>query len=93
MNPFEFIDFKITDALDILLVALLLYNIYRIVKGTVAINIFFGLVIVWTFWNITKLLEMKMISSLVGGFMQVGFIVLVVVFQQEIRKFLLVLGS
>ncbi len=93
MNPFEFIDFKITDALDILLVALILYNIYRIVKGTVAINIFFGLVIVWTFWNITKLLEMKMISSLVGGFMQVGFIVLVVVFQQEIRKFLLVLGS
>ena len=93
VNPFEFIDFRITDALDILLVALLLYNVYRIVKGTVAINIFLGLVIVWTFWNVTKLLEMKMISSLVGGFMQVGFIVLVVVFQQEIRKFLLVLGS
>ena len=91
MNLTDFLSFKITDALDILLVAFLLYYVYRLLKGSVAINIFIGLVIVWGFWNVTRLLEMKMISNLVGGFMQVGFIVLVVVFQQEIRRFLLVL--
>lgn len=93
MNLTDFLSFKITDALDILLVAFLLYYVYRLLKGSVAINIFIGLVIVWAFWNVTRLLEMKMISNIVGGFMQVGFIVLVVVFQQEIRRFLLVLGS
>lgn len=91
MNLTDFLTFKITDAIDILLVALLLYYVYRLLKGSVAINIFIGLVIVWGFWNVTRLLEMKMISNIVGGFMQVGFIVLVVVFQQEIRRFLLVL--
>ena len=93
MEQFNFLEFQITDFLDIVLVALLLFYVYRLVKGSVAINIFIGLVIVWLFWNITEMIGMKMISSIVGGFMQVGFIVLVVVFQQEIRKFLLVLGS
>lgn len=73
--------------------ALLLYYGYKLVRGTVAINIFIGLVLVWAFWNLTELLGMKMISSVVGGFIQVGFIVLIVVFQQEIRKFLLFIGS
>tara|TARA_R110000868_G_scaffold21640_7_gene89770 strand:+ start:59692 stop:60387 length:696 start_codon:yes stop_codon:yes gene_type:complete len=63
------------------------------VRGTVAINIFIGIVIVWGFWKLTELLEMKMISSMVGGFMQVGLIALIIVFQQEIRKFLLMIGS
>lgn len=86
-------DFKITDAIDIILVAILLYYIYKLVRGTVAINIFIGIVIVWAFWKLTDLLGMKMISSIVGGFMSVGLIALIVVFQQEIRKFLLMIGS
>ena len=65
MNLTDFLTFKITDAIDILLVALLLYYVYRLLKGSVAINIFIGLVIVWGFWNVTRLLEMKMISSIV----------------------------
>ena len=93
MEQFNFLEFQITDFLDIVLVALLLFYVYKLVKGSVAINIFIGLVIVWLFWNITEMIGMKMISSIVGGFMQVGFIVLVVVFQQEIRKLLLMLGS
>ncbi|UCD61461.1 MAG: diadenylate cyclase [Flavobacteriaceae bacterium] len=93
MDFFNFLDFKITDIIDILLVAILLYYIYKLVRGTVAINIFIGIVIVWGFWKLTQLLDMKMISSVVGGFMSVGLIALIVVFQQEIRKFLLMIGS
>ncbi len=93
MNFLDFLDFRITDLIDIILVAILLYYIYKLVRGTVAINIFIGIVIVWGFWKLTELLEMKMISSMVGGFMQVGLIALIIVFQQEIRKFLLMIGS
>ncbi len=93
MDFLSFLDFKITDVLDIILVATLLYYIYKLVRGSVAINIFIGIVIIWAFWKLTELLEMEMISSMVGGFMQVGLIALIIVFQQEIRKFLLMVGS
>ncbi|NHF57953.1 diadenylate cyclase [Flavobacteriaceae bacterium TP-CH-4] len=93
MDFLNFIDFKITDVLDIILVAILLYYIYKLVRGSVAINIFIGIVIVWAFWKLTELLGMEMISSMVGAFMQVGLIALIIVFQQEIRKFLLMIGS
>ncbi|MEO9894537.1 diadenylate cyclase [Aurantibacter sp.] len=93
MDFLNFIDFKITDFIDIILVAILLYYIYKLVRGSVAINIFIGIVIVWGFWKLTELLGMQMISSLVGQFMQVGLIALIIVFQQEIRKFLLMIGS
>jgi len=93
LETLNFLEFKITDLIDILLVAMLLYYVYKLLRGTVAIRIFIGLVLVWLFWNITKLLGMKMISNVVGGFIQVGFILLVVVFQQEIRKFLVMIGS
>ncbi len=93
MDFFNFIDFKITDLIDIILVATLLYYIYKLVRGSVAINIFIGIVIVWGFWKLTALLGMNMISSIVGPFLQVGLIALIVVFQQEIRKFLLMIGS
>jgi DNA integrity scanning protein DisA with diadenylate cyclase activity len=89
----NFLDFKITDFIDIILVAVLLYYVYKLVRGTVAINIFIGIVIVWALWKLTELLQMKMISSVVGGFMNIGLIALIIVFQQEIRKFLLMIGS
>jgi len=89
----NFLEFRITDVLDIIFVAILLYYIYKLVRGSVAINIFIGIVIIWAFWKLTELLDMEMISSMVGGFMQVGLIALIIVFQQEIRKFLLMVGS
>ena len=93
MEFLDFLEFKITDFIDILLVAVLLYYVYKLVKGTVAINIFIGIVIVWAFWKLTQLLDMKMISSVLGGFMSVGLIALIIVFQQELRQFLLMIGS
>lgn len=93
MDFLNFIDIRITDIIDVILVAVLLYYIYKLIRGSVAINIFIGIVIVWGFWKLTELLGMEMISSMVGAFMQVGLIALIIVFQQEIRKFLLMIGS
>ncbi|SHJ77711.1 TIGR00159 family protein [Arenibacter nanhaiticus] len=93
MDFLNFLDFSITDIIDIILVAILLYYVYKLVRGTVAINIFIGIVIVWAIWKLTALLQMQMISGIVGGFMNIGLIALIIVFQQEIRKFLLLIGS
>ncbi|RMA57837.1 diadenylate cyclase [Ulvibacter antarcticus] len=89
----EFLDIRIIDIVDIVLVALLLYYVYKLVKGTVAINIFVGIVIMYGIWKLTELLEMELLSKILGGFLGVGMFALIVVFQQEIRKFLLMLGS
>lgn len=89
----DWLDLRIIDAIDILLVAFLLYYLYRLVKGTVAINIFIGIVIVYGIWKLTEFLEMELLSKILGGFLGAGMFALIVVFQQEIRKFLLMLGS
>jgi len=93
LNSIDFIDFSFVDVIDIVLVALLLFYLYKLVKGTVAINIFIGIVIIYLIWRLTDLLKMDVLSNLLGKFISVGFFALIVVFQQEIRKFLLLLGS
>ena len=93
MNITDFINFSFIDVIDIILVALLLSYLYRLVRGTVAINIFIGIVIIYLIWKLTALLNMDVLSNLLGKFISVGFFALIVVFQQEIRKFLLLLGS
>jgi uncharacterized protein (TIGR00159 family) len=67
--------------------------VYKLVKGTVAINIFVGIVILYAIWKLTELLEMELLSKILGGFLGVGIIALIIVFQQEVRKFLLMVGS
>ncbi len=89
----EILNPRLIDIVDIVLVAFLLYYIYKLVKGTVAINIFIGIVIVYGIWKLTEFLEMQLLSNILGGFLGVGMFALIVVFQQEIRKFLLMLGS
>ncbi len=89
----ELLDIRIIDIIDIVLVSFLLYYIYKLIKGTVAINIFIGIVIIYVIWKITELLEMELFSKILGGFLGVGMFALIVVFQQEIRRFLLMIGS
>ena len=62
-------------------------------KGTVAINIFIGIVIFYVIWKLTDILNLDVLSNILGKFISVGFFALIVVFQQEIRKFLLLIGS
>ena len=87
------LDLNILSIIDIVLVAILLYYIYKLLKGTVAINIFIGIVILYFFSFLVKNLEMRMLSIILGGFMSTGIIALIVLFQPEVRKFLLMLGS
>ena len=93
METFKFLDFSILDIIDIVLVAVLLYYVYKLIRGTVAINIFIGIAIVYLIWKLTVALQMELLSDILGKFLGGGFIALIIVFQQEIRKFLLMIGS
>jgi len=93
LETFKFLDFSILDVIDIVLVAVLLYYVYKLIRGTVAINIFIGIAIVYLIWKLTVALQMELLSDILGKFLGGGFIALIIVFQQEIRKFLLMIGS
>ncbi|MDP4266758.1 MAG: diadenylate cyclase CdaA [Bacteroidota bacterium] len=84
---------RFLDVIDILLVAFLLYELYNLVKGTVAINIFVGIVAIYFLWKLVSYFEMELLSKLLGQFISVGVIALMIVFQEEIRQFLLLLGT
>jgi len=88
-----FIQIRWIDIIDILLVAVLLYELYKLLKGTVAINIFFGIVALVLIWQVVNALQMELLSKILGAFISVGFIALIVIFQPEIRRFLLALGT
>jgi diadenylate cyclase len=92
-STLDFLNLRILDVVDIVLIAALLYYLYKLVKGTVAVNIFIGIVIIYFVWKLTQLLQMEMLSNVLGEFIGVGMFALIVVFQQEIRKFLLMIGS
>ena len=89
----DFIDFSFLDVLDIILVAVLLYYIYKLLRGTVAINIIIGIALIFLIWKITQALHMEMLSGILGYLLSGGVIALIIVFQQEIRKFLLMIGT
>src|SRR3954468_6002380 len=89
----QFITFGITDAIDILLVAIILYLAYNLVKGTSAINIFVGLALIYFAYIVIRAFDLQLLSSILGKFVNVGVIAIMIVFQQEIRKFLLYIGS
>jgi uncharacterized protein (TIGR00159 family) len=93
MEFLNFISFGINDAIDILLVAVILYLTYNLVKGTSAINIFIGLALIYLAYIVIKAFDLELLSSILGKFVNVGVIAIMIVFQQEIRKFLLYIGS
>jgi len=88
-----FIHIRLLDVVDIFLVALLLFSLYQLLKGTAAVNIFLGILAIFVIWRLVKSLQMDLLSDLLGAFTSVGFIAFIVVFQPEIRKFLLAIGS
>ena len=93
MDKLDFLLPDFISVIDIILVAILLYYVYKLVKGTAAINILIGIVIIYLIWKLTDLFNLNILSNLLGQFISVGVFALIVVFQQEIRKFLLMLGS
>lgn len=89
----DFLNFDLIDLLDIFLVAILLYQLYRLVQGTVAMNIFIGILAIYFVWKIVQALKMDVLSELLGQFINVGIIALLIVFQPELRRFLLLIGT
>lgn len=87
-------DFGIKDAVDIVLVAFLLYYFYKLMKVSRSLNIFVGImvfVIVWLF--VSQVLEMRLLGSIMDKLVSVGVIGLIIIFQEEIRKFFSTLGA
>ncbi|MDR2969540.1 MAG: diadenylate cyclase CdaA [Tannerellaceae bacterium] len=88
------IQFGIKDFIDVLLVAFFLYQIYRLMKSSGSLALFTGIVSFLVVWIIvSQLLEMRLMGAILDKFIGVGFIVLVILFQDEIRRFLLAVGS
>jgi len=77
----------------VVLVALLIYQVYNLIRGTIAANIFIGLALIFALYYIVKALHMQLLTAILGKFVDVGIIALIVVFQQEVRRFLLMLGK
>jgi len=87
--------FKITplNILDILLVAFIIYQLYNLIRGTIAVNILIGMGIIYALYFVVRALQMQLLTEILGYFRDVGVIIIVVVFQQEIRRFLLLVGK
>ena len=93
LNQLLFITFRWLDLVDILMVAIIMFQLYKLVKGTVAIRIFLGILAIYLFWKIVEALQMELLSEILGQFIGVGVLALIIVFQQEIRRFLLLIGN
>ena len=96
-EPIQFIsgtyDISFMDIIDLSLVTYLLYRLYKLARGTAAINIFFSLIAIYFLYQLVDILRMKFITQILGGFISITFIVIVILFQQEIRKYLSQLGK
>ena len=87
------IPITVLDIVDIVLVATILFQLYRLIKGTAAFSIFIAIFFIYMFWLIVKALNMELISALLGQVIGVGVLALIIVFQQEVRRFLLRIGN
>jgi diadenylate cyclase len=88
-----FIHIRLLDIIDIILVALLFYQLYMLIRGTVAFSITMGIAVIYIFWWIVRVMQMELLSTILGSVLGVGVIALIIVFQQEIRRFLIFIGS
>ena len=90
---FDFVSFRIVDVLDILIVAVLLFELYKLTKGTAAVKIFWMLALIYVIWKVVAYFHFTMLSDLMGELVSVGVLAVLILFQPEIRKFLIYLGD
>jgi uncharacterized protein (TIGR00159 family) len=86
-------DIRILDVIDILIVLILVWQIYKLLRGTIAFNIFIGLMLLYGIWYAVSYLDMRLLTFLLGPFVGFGVLILIIIFQPEIRQFLLFLGN
>lgn len=88
------IEFGIKDVIDIIIIAVMLFYIYKMMKSSGAISLFYGVLIFFVIWIIaSEILDMRLTGSIMDKFMGIGLIVLVVIFQDQIKRFLSDIGS
>ena len=95
MQSFDFSSLKITPfaILDIILLAIIIYQLYNLIRGTIAANIFIGLAFIYALYFIVPESKMPLLAGILKKVADVGIIAVIVVFQQEIRRFLLLVGK
>jgi len=93
LELFGFLNISFTDLLDVLLVALIIYFAFRWIRESSALNIFLAIILIYVLMVIVEALNMKLTSKLFSTFIDVGVIALIVIFQPEIRHFLMKLGA
>jgi diadenylate cyclase len=87
-----FLEVSWVDFVDVSLVAILLYQIYKLIRGSIAVNIFLGILALYLVYLIVRAAQMELLATILGQFMGVGVLAMIVLFQPEIRKFLLLIG-
>jgi len=87
-----FLEVSWVDVIDITLVSILLYQVYKLIRGSIAVNIFLGILALYLIYLIVSAAEMELLAKILGEFMGVGVLAMIILFQPEIRKFLLVIG-
>lgn len=87
-----FLEVSWVDIIDITLVSILLFQVYKLIRGSIAVNIFLGILALYLIYLIVRAAEMELLATILGQFMNVGVLAMIILFQPEIRKFLLVIG-
>ncbi|MDE5976760.1 MAG: TIGR00159 family protein, partial [Muribaculaceae bacterium] len=88
------INFGIKDIIDILLIALLLFYVYRMMKNSGTLSLFYGVLVFFVVWVLaSEIFDMRLTGSILDKFMSIGLIVLVILFQDQIKRFLIDIGS
>lgn len=90
---YSFLDIRFVDIIDIVVSAYLMYALYRLIKGTMAASIVLSILGFLVFWMVVRALNMSILSAVMGSFVNIGLLALIVIFQQEIRTFLVMLSS
>lgn len=88
-----FLDISLVNLIDITLVSVLIYQVYKLMRGSVAIKIFLGFLSIYLIYLVVSAAQMELLTIILGQFMGVGVLAAIILFQQEIRKFLLIVGK
>jgi diadenylate cyclase len=95
MELFELYNYKITlvNVIDLLLVIGIVHQLYRLLKGSLAFNMLIGLLTIYIFWALVRYFNMPLLETILHQVTKWGFLAIIIIFQQEIRKFLLLIGK
>ena len=90
---FDFLNISFADVLDVLLVAVIIYEVYKLIRGTQAMNIFIAIILLYALRALCSALNMSLLTHMMDAVLGVGLIALIVIFQPEIRRFLVRIGA